>query len=268
MDPIFGSLISAGTSLLGGFLSRDAQAAANDRAVAEKEKDRALSREFAQNGIRWKADDARAAGLHPLAALGAGSSYSGGSMSFAPETGLATGLAAAGQDVGRAINATRTQPERDAAFNKTVQDLTVTRMGLENEILGSKLALARSAQTNPPAPAGVTLPIPEKDKHDEIPHMYIGGRKIIPDRTTSNMESFEDRYGDDGPASWILPWIIGYNDLRKNSASADRFHDQLTRVDPRVAAAIAYMGNKSDRVLHNEPWWRDDTFRERWTGRR
>lgn len=261
-------LISAGASLLGGFLSRSAQGDANDRAAAEKQKDRELSLQFAQNGIRWKADDARAAGLHPLAALGAGSSYSGGSMSFTPETGLATGLAAAGQDVGRAINATRSQPERDQAFNKTVQDLTLTRMGLENELLSSKLGLARSAQTNPPAPAGTALPIPEKSKHDEIPQMYIGGQRIVPDRTTSNMESFEDRYGDDGPASWILPWIIGYNDLRKNSASADRFHDQMTRVDPRIAAALQYMNSKADRVRHAEPWWRDDTFRERWTGRR
>lgn len=30
-----------------------------------------MQREFAQHGIRWKVDDARAAGLHPLAALGA-----------------------------------------------------------------------------------------------------------------------------------------------------------------------------------------------------
>ena len=30
-----------------------------------------LQREFAQNGIRWKVADAEAAGIHPLAALGA-----------------------------------------------------------------------------------------------------------------------------------------------------------------------------------------------------
>ena len=34
-------------------------------------------KEFAQNGIRWKVADAKAAGLHPLAALGASTaSYS------------------------------------------------------------------------------------------------------------------------------------------------------------------------------------------------
>lgn len=246
-------LLSAGTSLLGGFLARDAQKDANDRAVAEKEKDRALSREFAQNGIRWRADDARAAGIHPLAALGAsGSSYSGSSMSFAPESGLATGLAAAGQDIGRAVNATRSAGERDQAFNKTVRDLTVQRMGLENELLASKIGLAKSAQTNPPAPTGVSLPIPEDDKHKEIPQMYVGGRKIVPDRSTSNMEAFEDRYGDDGPASWILPWVIGYNDLRKNSSSAQRLHDYFTHVDPRITNTASWLAKQFKSRLRTE----------------
>ena len=44
----------------------------DDMAWAREQFDRneALQREFAQNGIRWRAADARAAGLHPLAALG------------------------------------------------------------------------------------------------------------------------------------------------------------------------------------------------------
>lgn len=41
------------------------------------DKDAALQREFAQHGIRWRVRDARKAGLHPLAALGAsGAAYS------------------------------------------------------------------------------------------------------------------------------------------------------------------------------------------------
>lgn len=37
----------------------------------------AIQREFAQQGIRWKVEDAKAAGLHPLYALGGGSAASG-----------------------------------------------------------------------------------------------------------------------------------------------------------------------------------------------
>jgi hypothetical protein len=54
------SIIGAAGSLLGGLFGDD-----------DAKKNRALQREFAQNQIRWKVADAKAAGLHPLAALGA-----------------------------------------------------------------------------------------------------------------------------------------------------------------------------------------------------
>lgn len=210
---MIGNLFTAGTSLLSGFLARDAQKDANDRAAAEKEKDRQLSLEFAKNGIRWKADDARAAGLHPLAALGGGSSYSGSAIAFAPESGLATGLAAAGQDVGRAINATRTAPERDAAFTKTIQDLTVTKLGLENQklaadVAASKIGVLKSAQVGPP------MPVPEADKAEDRPKLFAGRGPVATDAAVSNADDFQKRYGE--MSDWTFGPYIAWRDLRKN----------------------------------------------------
>lgn len=126
-----------------------------------------LQKQFAQQGIRWKVADATAAGLHPLYAMG------GQTMSFAPvsvggtsipgsslvspahasaaelrsSSAAGQGLANAGQDIGRAINATRTQDERVAAA--AMAGLSLERAHLENDLLRSQIAKNNSA-SNPP----------------------------------------------------------------------------------------------------------------------
>jgi len=140
---MLGALIGAGANILGGILGSNSQEKAAKQNAA-------LQREFAQNGIQWKVEDAKKAGIHPLAALGAQTS------SFAPVSvggdSLAAGISAAGQDVSRAIDATRSASGRIDAYNKTVQDLSLRRMGLENELLASQIAKIRQAGTPPPMP--------------------------------------------------------------------------------------------------------------------
>lgn len=72
----------------------------------------ALQREFAQMGIRWKVEDAKAAGIHPLAALGA--TTVGASPSYVAGDGFSarSNYRQMGQDVGRAISAVATREER------------------------------------------------------------------------------------------------------------------------------------------------------------
>jgi len=71
-------IASVAGPLLSGFLADDR--AEDDRAfaVAQQERNTALQREFAQHGIRWRVEDAKAAGLHPLYAL------AGGGAAYAP----------------------------------------------------------------------------------------------------------------------------------------------------------------------------------------
>lgn len=65
MDPILGgALITGGAQLLSGVLG-------NRSSESAERKNRAMQREFAKHGISWRVADAKRAGLHPLAALGA-----------------------------------------------------------------------------------------------------------------------------------------------------------------------------------------------------
>lgn len=98
------ALVGAGASLLGGGVSQDQQ-----RRLMHEQMD--AQREFAQHGIRWKVEDARAAGIHPLYALGAStSSYS----PIAVQDQLGPAISSAGQDISRAMTAQATAEERQA----------------------------------------------------------------------------------------------------------------------------------------------------------
>lgn len=85
-------------------------------------------KEFAQHGIRWKVKDAIAAGIHPLAALGASTS------SFSPsfvEDNSQDRFLQMGQDITRAVGATMTDQQ------KQMQSLAVR--SAELDIQGKEL---------------------------------------------------------------------------------------------------------------------------------
>lgn len=216
------ALIGAGASLLGGFLNRESSDKANAMQAQQAELNRQMQLQFAKEGVRWKVDDARAAGIHPLYALGANTvSYSPVSVGSTADTSLGSAVASAGQDISRAMNATRTQGERDQAFDKTVRDLSLQKMGLENELLSSQIAKIR-AGLNPPMP-GV---VPEANKPEERPLLFGGGRKLVTDEGTSNAEDFEKRYGE--MSDWLAGPYIAWRDLRKNMYSGSDFARGLT----------------------------------------
>lgn len=155
---VFGPLISAGASILGGLFGKSSADKAQEMQAQHNAQQIALQKEFAQSGIQWKVADAKKAGIHPLYALGANTaSYAPVSSNFSADTSMASAMSSAGQDIGRAINATRNTGDRADAFTTAVQKLAVEKGGLENEILkldlASKTARLRQ-QTNPPMPVG------------------------------------------------------------------------------------------------------------------
>lgn len=118
---ILGSIVGAVGSLVGGALSdksnRKVASATNDRSYEIAQEDRTLQREFARSGIQWRAEDAKAAGLHPLYALGGtGATYTPSPISLVTpdQSGFGRGLAEAGQNLGRAIQAQETPQQREA----------------------------------------------------------------------------------------------------------------------------------------------------------
>lgn len=136
--------ISAASSLIGGLFG---QKKADEQAK--------LQREFAQNSVQWKVEDAKKAGVSPLFALGAPTvSYSPISVG----SDLASGITNAGQDISRAVTAGMTGGQRSSAYETAVQGLTLKRMDLENTLLASQIARITSAGGNPPFPSGLPLP--------------------------------------------------------------------------------------------------------------
>lgn len=141
---MIGSLISAAGNVLGGIIGGNQADKAAKRNIQ-------LQKDFAQQGIRWKVADAKAAGIHPLAALGA-QTHSFAPVNVGGGSSIAAGLAGAGQDIGRAVDATRSNSERLDAYTKTIQDLNIRRMGLENDLLASQIAKVNATGPQPAMP--------------------------------------------------------------------------------------------------------------------
>lgn len=186
---ILSSLIGAGSSLLSGVLSSKSSSKA-------QKKNAQLQREFAQNAIQWKVADAEKAGVHPLYALGAQTISA--QPSYVGDTNLGAGIANAGQDIGRAIDANSSQTTRDRAYTEKVRALELTKMDLENQLLASSIAKNR-AQLPPPLPT------------DKI---KIGGVDIKPSPLWSDADTITQRYGE--PMEWLYSPFVAAADLDKH----------------------------------------------------
>lgn len=240
---MIGELISAGANLLGGYFNRQSNEHAQRLTLEDKEKDRALQREFAQSGIQWRTADARAAGIHPLAALGgSGSSYTPSAISIAPDTSMGTAVSGMGQDISRAINSTRTNAQREDAYTKTVKELTLQKAGLENDLLRTQLAssVQRLKQTaNPPMPSPgehERVPLPMGKQEDRKPLM-LGGERWPTQEGNSNAQDYEDRYGE--ISDWTFGPAILWNDYMGHTepfmgqVQSRRFRENLGKWLPK-----------------------------------
>lgn len=202
---------------MGASAARDAQR----ESARQADLNRQMQVDFAQHGIKWKVEDAKSAGIHPVYALGAPTtSYSPVSLSTPADNSMGNAIASAGQDVGRAINATRTGAERTDAYTKAVQALSLEKGALENQLLASQIKRLQ-VQTNPPMAAispdsSNPFPVPEAKKSEERPPLMALSGRWMTNPNTSPMEAWEKQYGDDGPISWMLPLLLGINDLQYN----------------------------------------------------
>lgn len=219
---MLGALLGAATSVASGLLQRS-----DNKKAAERDYQR--QKEFAQSGIQWKVEDARKAGIHPAIALGAQPA------SFSPigvgDTGTGH-LAAAGQDLSRAIDTTRTASSRTSAFDQTVRGLTIQKMGLENELLASQVAKVKQ-QIGPPmagddylvpgqTASGLPVPLMHSARNPQFTtNLRIGGADWLPHPGWSDAQAFEDRYGEMsdytfGPAIAVSDYFYNNRNSRWN----------------------------------------------------
>jgi len=147
-----GGLIGGIGSLFGGGGS-----SREDRELAERQalRNEQLQREFAQHGIRWRVEDAKAAGINPVVALGGGgASYSPSAVSVGggnePNFGerLGSSMEQMGQGISRAVKATSTESERQAM---QMNELQLENQKLQNIALSQRIT-AQSQPVNPPFP--------------------------------------------------------------------------------------------------------------------
>lgn len=159
-DGGFGGAISGVGSLAGGIVQGiTSNNLANKNIAAQKE--------FAQNGIRWRVEDAKRAGIHPLYALGATTNSFSPVSGYGGDFGLSDAAANFGQGLDRAAQAKMTKEERLnvqaaqerqevfqlADFNMRRQESDARTMMYKSEALrnfaASKQVLANTGQ--PPA---------------------------------------------------------------------------------------------------------------------
>lgn len=111
-----------------------------------------FQKDLALNGVRFRVEDAKRAGIHPALALG---------MQPANFTPVSVGgqsrdesdlswMRNAGHDISRAIDSTRTTPEREHA--RAMAALQVEHAGLSNDLLRSQIARLQRDQVGPAFP--------------------------------------------------------------------------------------------------------------------
>lgn len=153
---MLGDIIGGIGSVVGGLLG-----------ASEAKKNRKLQKKFAQNGIQWRATDARKAGIHPLAALGAS-----GAQYQPVNSGLGSAVADGMSRIGAAANNASTAALDKAQVNsaikvneaqaKLLEAQTVSTLHQMSQPLGAVGGKVPLANPNKKVPDGWTKdnPIP------------------------------------------------------------------------------------------------------------
>ncbi|UDN67490.1 DNA pilot protein [robinz microvirus RP_32] len=236
---MLGELIGAGASILGGVMGQ-----------SSRDKDRKMQKEFAQSGIQWKVEDAKKAGIHPLAALGAQTT------SFAPvsagEPSIASGLAAGGQDISRAINQTTGSGARMDAYTKTIQDLNIQRMGLENQLLGSQIAKINQAGMPPPMPGqGDRFLIDGQSNSPLVKDTPL--KRIVSDPLNPHSES--GAVPDMGFARTPTGWAPVMSKDFQERSEEDKIGELFWNIRNRLGPTLTGVGNPPGAPISDKEYW-------------
>lgn len=257
--PVVGAGIGALGSYLGSQEDREATGNLNEWNILEQrardlrsesfqremfDRNVALQREFAQNGIRWRAEDAAAAGLHPLAALGAsGSGYQpssvsvgGGGTSLMDSGSRGSGYRALGQfgqDVGRAIGAVQTPEE------KAFKGLQLERMAVDNDIAKMELVSRRQRLLGAPGSlpgenAGYTI--------DGQPDVLEGKVRVNPSLVTSSERGAAQQAAGASPLFDMYKTKRGFLGLLNQKASEATEDDYLAKLGIHLQSLFSGRG--------------------------
>lgn len=228
-------LISGAANLIGGGISALTGKQAGDREY-ERQK------EFARSGIRWRVEDAKAAGIHPIFAIGANTS------TYSPQAavGMDYGVSQMGQNIGRAIEAKQTASERAEA------------QAVASEVGRAQADYYRAAAANQQAQADLTGQRSVTEALSDIGREFTGGMGARSDRVlrtqpgqppsmpTTDWKHHVPR-GDN-----MFQWMSGsrpdvYHFMPGNDFS-QLFEDKgwILEKGALASAAITYLGGRAD----------------------
>lgn len=147
--------------------------------------DRSMQREFAENGIRMRVTDAVAAGLHPLVGAGVNPvSYNPIGVGGDSASSVGYSPSHMGQDVSRAIQATRTATERAEdmlrlkLLESQINETDMRTWGLANEIARKQQSAGQAA----PFDSIVDVPVQVQSK-DSKDNSRIAGEHALWQKT-------------------------------------------------------------------------------------
>lgn len=164
MWPAIAAAISGVASIVGGKKADKANRAAEERATA-------LQKEFAQHGVRWRVEDAKAAGLHPLYALQAQGLPQASPVVFGNESGPA--LAQAGQNAAQFLAAKGTRQDRMLqAFSLKAAEQSLREGDARINLLNAEAALAHQQ-------AMASKGMPDVNVSEDIPG-FQSAKKVNP----------------------------------------------------------------------------------------
>lgn len=206
-DPL-STAIAVGGNIIGGLFGADQQ-----------RKNREFQEQMANTSVQRRVADAKAAGVHPLAALGA-TTFTPAVSAFSP---MGDALQKSGQDISRAMMAGQSSEGQAATklYTEQFASLQLENMKLQNDALRSRIArLNQPGGAAPPGiPGGSTSPgdIPGMDPKGPSGHkgITIGGDVWPPPDKTSTGQDVEDEVGEDSPLSWYMNTAIAYEWVKR-----------------------------------------------------
>lgn len=181
-----GGAVSGGMDILGGYFSNQ---------YNKKAAEVAFQRQFdAQNwfnthAIQQKVQDAKAAGISPEFAMGAGTVSAPSMSAFSDSIGPALGRA--GQNISRALVAGMDSEQKKLA------EATVEGANLDNDLKRQQLRQLRSAGTKGPSDDTDKGPYGTQSQDAQhTPHQVVGGGKLKAAPWMSDAQSVENRHGE------------------------------------------------------------------------
>jgi len=253
MGDVMGELVAAAASIGGGAISNQ-----YNRSMATEAAD--LQRQFAQNAIQWRVEDAKKAGIHPLYALGANT------VSYQP-TVIGDALGEGVRQAGQHISQTFERPTSDLEKQKHQMDMAMAAASLgesdarrqyylsmaakerqQDQITGLGLHQEGAANTgvegqtaNPPGMGVYNLKAAE----------VVTTKKGRPDMSAGTNPAYEERYVDKS-----LPMIMP----RAEGDSPEEILDGMSWP--------AYVGLMLRNAREYGPGWLEEFVNSRYFGKR